>query len=61
MGPQLGTECHLSQYLLGEYRGAQASILTSGLAERLGLLPRLDRTMAGVAGGVGQAKVLGKA
>jgi hypothetical protein len=40
--------------------GAQTSILTSGLAERLGLLHHLDRTMAGVAGGIGQARVLGK-
>lgn len=40
--------------------GAQFSVLTHGLAERLGLLGGLDRTAAGVAGGVGHANVLGK-
>lgn len=40
--------------------GAQMSVLSSGLAERLQLLPRLDRSAAGVAGGVGQARILGK-
>eukprot|EP00928_Gymnodinium_smaydae_P017475 TRINITY_DN16686_c0_g1_i1.p2 TRINITY_DN16686_c0_g1~~TRINITY_DN16686_c0_g1_i1.p2 ORF type:complete len:350 (-),score=97.56 TRINITY_DN16686_c0_g1_i1:1602-2609(-) len=40
--------------------GAQMSVLTAGLAERLGLLGSLDRSAAGVAGGVGHARVLGK-
>lgn len=40
--------------------GAQFSVLTSSLAERLGLMERLDRTAAGIAGGVGHARILGK-
>jgi len=40
--------------------GAQTSILTSGLAERLGLMPQLDRSASGIAGGVGAARVLGR-
>jgi len=40
--------------------GAQMSVMSSGLAERLGLSGRIDRTAAGVAGGVGTARVLGK-
>eukprot|EP00931_Biecheleriopsis_adriatica_P122213 TRINITY_DN97213_c0_g1_i1.p1 TRINITY_DN97213_c0_g1~~TRINITY_DN97213_c0_g1_i1.p1 ORF type:complete len:285 (-),score=66.04 TRINITY_DN97213_c0_g1_i1:2-856(-) len=40
--------------------GAQMSVLSSNLADRLGLLTRLDRTAAGIAGGVGQARILGR-
>ena len=40
--------------------GAQTSVMTSGLAERLGLLAALDRSASGIAGGIGQARVLGR-
>lgn len=40
--------------------GAQMSVMTSSLADRFGLMPRLDRSAAGVAGGVGHARILGR-
>lgn len=40
--------------------GAQASVLTSDLAARLGLLESVDRASAGIVGGVGQARCFGK-
>ncbi|CAE8721856.1 unnamed protein product [Polarella glacialis] len=41
--------------------GAQMSVLSSNLAGRLGLLDKVDRTSAGVAGGIGGgSRVLGK-
>mmetsp|Transcript_74381 Transcript_74381/g.210093 ORF Transcript_74381/g.210093 Transcript_74381/m.210093 type:complete len:181 (-) Transcript_74381:25-567(-) len=40
--------------------GAQMSVLTGGLCDRLGLSGQVDRAAAGVAGGVGHARVLGR-
>jgi len=40
--------------------GAQASVLASGVVEKLGLMGAIDRRYAGVVGGVGTARVLGK-
>eukprot|EP00929_Paragymnodinium_shiwhaense_P119085 TRINITY_DN90973_c0_g1_i1.p1 TRINITY_DN90973_c0_g1~~TRINITY_DN90973_c0_g1_i1.p1 ORF type:complete len:328 (-),score=75.98 TRINITY_DN90973_c0_g1_i1:50-937(-) len=40
--------------------GAQASILTSSVVESLGLSAAVDRRYAGVVGGVGSARVVGK-
>eukprot|EP00930_Biecheleria_cincta_P025441 TRINITY_DN18118_c0_g1_i1.p1 TRINITY_DN18118_c0_g1~~TRINITY_DN18118_c0_g1_i1.p1 ORF type:complete len:296 (+),score=49.75 TRINITY_DN18118_c0_g1_i1:134-1021(+) len=40
--------------------GAQSSVLTSHLAEQLGLVNQIDRRFAGVVGGVGTARVVGK-
>eukprot|EP00927_Polykrikos_kofoidii_P063599 TRINITY_DN58444_c0_g1_i1.p1 TRINITY_DN58444_c0_g1~~TRINITY_DN58444_c0_g1_i1.p1 ORF type:complete len:299 (+),score=38.35 TRINITY_DN58444_c0_g1_i1:90-986(+) len=40
--------------------GAQTSIISQPLAEQLDLLSRLDRTMRGVASGVGQADIVGR-
>lgn len=40
--------------------GAQMSCVSEPLAAQLGILSRLDRTMQGMANGVGQAKILGQ-
>jgi len=40
--------------------GAEMSVMSEQLAGQLGLLSHLDRSMQGVASGVGQAKILGR-
>lgn len=40
--------------------GAQASVLTSKLVDKLGLSASIDRRFAGVVGGVGTARMLGR-
>lgn len=40
--------------------GAQRSIISSPLAQRLNLMNRLDRSGAGIAAGVGRAAILGR-
>ena len=40
--------------------GAQHSVISAPLAQRLGLMNRLDRSEQGVAAGVGRARIIGK-
>merc|ERR1719321_1780196 len=40
--------------------GAQSSVISKTLAERLNLMGRLDRSRQGVATGVGSARILGR-
>mmetsp|Transcript_19266 Transcript_19266/g.61191 ORF Transcript_19266/g.61191 Transcript_19266/m.61191 type:complete len:157 (+) Transcript_19266:1-471(+) len=40
--------------------GAQMSVISAPLAERLGLMGQLDRSEQGLAAGVGHARILGK-